>query len=53
MEDKTMLFVAVKLTPYWKLNGPSLNALPLYIESYNIDVYPDDFTLHCHDTKYW
>jgi hypothetical protein len=29
-----------------------INALPLYIESYNIDLYPDDSTLHCHDTKY-
>ena len=30
-----------------------VNALPLYIENYNIDLYPDDSTLHCHDTKYW
>jgi hypothetical protein len=29
-----------------------INALPLYIESYYIDLYPDDSTLHCHDTKY-
>ena len=30
-----------------------INALPLYIERYNVALYSNDSTLHCHDTKYW